>query len=187
MAHLKVEREGAVYFCAGTIVTSDTVVTAANCLEDVSHVVVITGTVNFNEHNDFTQWRITYAFGYHEDFHFDAQATRNDIGYVHVGQDFYLNDYVNVARVAEEEAAVGELITIEGCGGTAENSPPNGQLNYAENVALVTDRSANIFIGAVTGASSSAHTRAIKAAATTLAEQVSTMTVSSSAALNPSA
>jgi len=145
--HIQTRRGNQLYVCTSSILDANTLATAAHCLEDVTLITATAGSLNWREPGDNAQVLLSEPgnFNYHEDFLFDSTIIRNDVGYIKLDGSFEFNEFVQPIPVAGAEPAPGDLITAIGWGATQSLGSAADLLSYVENLAVVTDETADIF------------------------------------------
>ena len=74
------------YFCGGSILSENVVVTAAHCLDDADSVKIIAGAHMWREDEDTQQVRISTDFTVHEDW--STATLNNDIAIARFEEPF---------------------------------------------------------------------------------------------------
>ncbi|ENN74004.1 brachyurin [Dendroctonus ponderosae] len=86
------------YFCGGTLITQQWVLTAAHCAESATSIVVILGSHNLAEEEDTRIIYNTSTFIIHENW--DADTLQNDIALIKLPTSVKLSSYINVVPIA---------------------------------------------------------------------------------------
>ncbi len=143
------------YFCGGSILRSDLVVSAAHCIrdavDDFGGISVIYGTnewrtAGFNNRFDDI---VGVGQGYraHPEFSFTAAIIKYDIGWIQLPTDLPLKEGtpIDCINIAEQEPAVGDLVTEIGWGATCDTCSVSDTLQYAEGIEVVSDNEVETF------------------------------------------
>lgn len=107
------------YFCGGSIISADVVLTAAHCLDGAKSVKVIAGAHDQSNDDEQTQVvMISTDLAVHEGW--NAITVDNDIAYARLPSPLEFNGNIAAIALATEEPAVGDDVTAAGWGKTKD-------------------------------------------------------------------
>jgi trypsin len=148
VAAVNFDQNGAGYFCGSSIISEDTLITAAHCLADADEgsVQIIAGSTSWRAgtrdpgaQNIFAS-KVTFHEGY------DANILANDVGIIYLGDNkLTLSNSVNTVSLAAAEPAVGDVVTAIGWGATSSAGGVSNQLHYADDLVIVEDKETTDF------------------------------------------
>ncbi|XP_044271010.1 chymotrypsin-1-like isoform X2 [Tribolium madens] len=84
-------------FCVGTLITNDTILTAAHCISDANEISILLGI------NDLTDNGVqleSSEFAVHKNFTNNTTPYNHDIGLIFLSQSIILNDKINTVALS---------------------------------------------------------------------------------------
>ncbi len=109
------------YFCGGTLISNDVVLTAAHCLENARNVKVTAGahdiTVGGDSGNEVEVDATVENIVVHEGW--SRVDVNNDIAVINLPTPIASSDFIQPINMADMEPEVGSVVSLAGWGKTS--------------------------------------------------------------------
>ncbi|MCL4145057.1 UNVERIFIED_CONTAM: hypothetical protein GTU68_036852 [Idotea baltica] len=103
------------YFCGGSIISEDWIMTAAHCMDDAGFVEVVAGAHDLTVNEDSQVSMTSTDFFIHEDY--SSTLIHNDIAMIQLPSSLTFNDYIQpVCLPSGSDLGVGVDVTPTGWG-----------------------------------------------------------------------
>jgi secreted trypsin-like serine protease len=133
------------YFCGGSIVAANKVLTAAHCVDGFRSFKITAGDVNrlTNSPNNAEQTTTATIDNVVINPKWNTNTLEGDLAVITLTQPFNLNEFVNKITLEGKDQTVnhhaGEVATISGYGKTSDNGGVSQVLNEIDNVPVITN------------------------------------------------
>eukprot|EP00094_Tigriopus_californicus_P011000 TCALIF_10611-PA protein Name:"Similar to Chymotrypsin BI (Litopenaeus vannamei)" AED:0.23 eAED:0.23 QI:0/0/0/0.6/1/1/5/0/268 len=106
------------YFCGGSLIAPNVVLTAAHCTDGVNSVKVTAGAHKLSANEPSQQVQTSTNIITNADFSLDL--VDNDVALIILDEPFEINEFVSTIALSEAEPAVGEMVQATGWGKTRD-------------------------------------------------------------------
>jgi secreted trypsin-like serine protease len=136
------------YFCGGSVISEEWVMTAGHCMHNAKSVEVVLGAHNISTDEPSQVSLVSTDFFTHEDY--NGVIVRNDIAMIHLPQKLTFNDYIQpVCLPTAPDLDAGVTVTPSGWGLLSDDSSSIADVVHKVDVPTTTNEICGEYYGAI--------------------------------------
>ncbi|TRY78901.1 hypothetical protein TCAL_01704 [Tigriopus californicus] len=135
------------YFCGGSILSDNRILTAAHCVDGRTYIEVVAGAHNVQQDEPDQEVVATLDYTVHENWNFNI-TSGFDVAVVKLNKPLVLNDKVGTISRAQADPTIGEKTTAIGWGKPRDSAPGiSATLNYVDGLPVISDEECSLIYG----------------------------------------